>query len=69
MNCLCRERQARNRKVCSNLWSYSGHKEIPTKVPKPNQKYRVSMGKRSQKVHTEAEEEGRSQRAFNNWKS
>ena len=35
-NCFCRERQARNRKVCGNLWSYSGYQKIPTKAPKLN---------------------------------
>ena len=32
-NCLCRERQAINCKVCDNLWSYSSYQKIPTKFP------------------------------------
>ena len=43
-------------KVCGNLWSYSDHQKIPTKVPKLNRKYRGSIGKKSQKILTGAEE-------------
>ena len=48
-NCLCRERQTRNRKVYDNLWSYSSYEKIRTKVPKLNRKYRAFVGKKSQK--------------------
>ena len=66
-NSLCRER---NRKVCSNLWSYNGYQKILNKVPKLSRKYRASMGKKSPKIYTGAEEEeGRKQCAINNWKS
>ena len=41
------------------LWSYSDDQKITTKVPKLNPKYRASMGKKSQKIHTGAEEERR----------
>ena len=54
-NCLCRERQAINSKVCDNLWSNSSYQKIPTKVPKLNWKYRTSIGKKSQKIDTGAE--------------
>ena len=68
-NSLCRERQEKKCKINGSLRSYSGYQKITTKVLKHNQMYRASIGKKSQKIHTGAEEEWRNQCAINNWKS
>ena len=68
-NGLCRERQARNCKICWILQSYSGYQKIPTKVPTFNRKYRASMGKKLQKIYAGTEEDESIQCGTNNWKS
>ena len=69
-NCLCRERQARNSKVCGNLWSYIGYQKIPIKFPKLNQKYRVSMGQKVTKNSYWSRRRRREKQVCNNnWKS
>ena len=68
-NSLCRERQEKKCKINGSLRSYSGYQKFTTKVSKHNQMYRASIGKKSQKIHTGAEEEWRNQCAINNWKS